>query len=378
MEARKGHQLHLCGDGAQDARGRSVFLTTAEFGGGKSQIVDVSFPVSSLNHKSLGEMNAKIMLELGGSKKIDSYHHDAVAYGFKWGNETLANTFTIFLTDVCHRFDGILDAMIESCPAVEKIISCCNSLFKSTNRAQVSDFKSFIELKGYQFKQYPSPGQIRAWTGDYRVLEWLFLYYELLVSYINETFHLVKNPSEKLVELKDFCRNDSESGDFKIVLAWFLLYTADIVTPIMELQSRTIPTVHKVFDIILGLLDFMNYSNDELKQRDTFFGRVLMSNDLLLKAYKNSRDKSWVKSGLINAIGAGRVQLLKNFGSFERAIHDDCWTLEISDNGDCVTPSKFLFMPSAVSLTQKTESFRCLHQWRSLKMVSLGILRKTI
>jgi hypothetical protein len=224
MEARKGHQLHLCGDGAQDARGRSVFLTTAEFGGGKSQIVDVSFPVSSLNHKSLGEMNAKIMLELGGSKKIDSYHHDAVAYGFKWGNETLANTFTIFLTDVCHRFDGILDAMIESCPAVEKIISCCNSLFKSTNRAQVSDFKSFIELKGYQFKQYPSPGQIRAWTGDYRVLEWLFLYYELLVSYINETFHLVKNPSEKLVELKDFCRNDSESGDFKIVLAWFLQY----------------------------------------------------------------------------------------------------------------------------------------------------------
>jgi hypothetical protein len=91
----------------------------------------------------------------------------------------------------------------------------------------------------------------------------------------------------------------------------------------MELQSRTIPTVHKVFDIILGLLDFMNYSNDELKQRDTFFGRVLMSNDLLLKAYKNSRDKSWVKSGLINAIGAGRVQLLKNFGSFERAIHND-------------------------------------------------------
>ena len=43
----------------------------------------------------------------------------------------------------------------------------------------------------------------------------------------------------------------------------------------------------------------------------------------LIAAYANATDKSWVKDGLINAVQAGRKQLLKNWGSFSNKANDD-------------------------------------------------------
>jgi hypothetical protein len=348
--ARVGFQLHLSGDAATDERDKSVFLTTAEFDGGRSQLLDVAFPSDSLNHVSLGNLNMKIIARVGGYEKVDTYHHDGVSYGIKYGNEHLGGTYTRFLTDPCHRLDGVLDAMLASSVPMQAIISCLNNIFKSTNRSFKGEFSSYLDEQGLVLLKYPSPGETRAWTGQYRVLEWLYMYYDHLARFILQRFPHMKDPSTKMIELKEFFQNDAQCNDFKIVLVWFLQYTADLVTPIVSLQSRTIASVHTVFPTLIGLLSFMNYSNAELKERVFFREQVLMDDELLLTAYNNARDKSWVKDGIVNAIGHGRIQLIKNWGDVEKVITQDSWVLKFDDEGDSIFPDQVAFYAIAAAL----------------------------
>ena len=99
---------------------------------------------------------------------------------------------------------------------------------------------------------------------------------------------------------------------------------------------------HTIFPTVLGLLEWMNYSNEELKG-DLFQSQVLMDNEALIKAYKGANDKKWVKGGLVNAIGAGRVQLLKNWGIFERDVGAKEWNLTIDEHGDVFRKEQLSF-----------------------------------
>lgn len=74
QEKRKGHQQHLANDGAQDNRGRSVFLTTSEFAGGKSQLISIDFPEKSMNAGALNDLFMKTLVKVGGMEKVDSVH----------------------------------------------------------------------------------------------------------------------------------------------------------------------------------------------------------------------------------------------------------------------------------------------------------------
>ena len=218
LEERKGYQLHLAGDAAQDKRGRSVFMTTAEFGGGKSQLISVDYPSESLNHKTLGALNARIIGGVGGSPRVDSYALDSVSYNLKWSGawaKLLDGTFTVILPDACHRIDGVLDAVIGNVPVLEVLISCCNNVFKSTNRAWTKGFEEAVKESGYAPRKYISPGMTRAWTGSYRVLEWLFEFLNPLAEYVRKLFPSTKDPSKKLVELNQLFK-DNHLHDIKV------------------------------------------------------------------------------------------------------------------------------------------------------------------
>ena len=356
-EERKGHQLHLSGDAMTDNRARSVYLTTAEFDGGKSQLLSIKFPKEALNNKSLGEMNSAIIESVGGSSLIDSYHHDAVSYGFKWGNEQLRDTYTKFLTDPCHRLDGVLEAMMDDCPAIQTLLSCGNNLFKKTNRSWVQRFVNYLAEKGYASIMYPSPGDTRSWTGDYRVLEWYFLYLGPLAEFVCADYPRSKDPGTHLAQLHTLVSSEGILEDTKIVIAWFLQYCADLVQPIMQLQSRTLPTVHLVFDIVVGLLDFMNHEQEPLK-RELFKDKVLMGNADLLEAYKAAPDKSWVKDGIVNSILGGNAQLVKNWGVFRRKIGEASWELEITTDGDCFPRTQLAFYAVCSVIDPRKRTFQ--------------------
>jgi hypothetical protein len=350
-EERRGFQLHLCGDGAQDDKGQSVFLTTAEFNDGNSQLVSVVFPTANMDHKVLGGINEKVFADLGGTSKIDTYHHDSVGYGLKWGFTKLTDTATLFVPDPIHHVDGVLEAILDGIPVIKQLCSCMKNVFKRTNRAWCSGFYKQLSSDGFVSTRFPAPGQTRAWTGKYRILEWLYSHLDPVEKYVQATFPVTKDPSDKFKELHLLFRS-LNLHDLKVVIVWALQYCADLVIAIVGWQSRIAPTVQLIFDAVHSMISFMNYSNEELRAADLFKQQVLMDDKDLFTAYKSSADKSWVKNGIVGGIGVGRMQILKNWGVFERVISEDGdeWDLGITVTGDVFKRPQLCFFSVAALL----------------------------
>lgn len=352
-EERKGFQQHLAGDAASDNRGRSVYITTTEFGDGKSQIVDIAFPDQSLDSKSLGEINSRVIASIGGTEKVDTYAHDSAAYMVLWG-KTLDTTYTLDMGDVIHRLDGAMDRMFESCPELLQIVSCLNNLMCKTHRGFVQGFSTFVQ-KEYEFRMYPSPGETRAWTGTYRVLEWCYLYLDLLVTYVTTTFPRTADPSEKLVAFYDFACDAQRVAEFRVILVWYLQYCADFVLWIMQLQSRTVPSAHLIFDTLLTMIEFTVHSREKIKTRDFFDSKVLLGNDQLQRAYRALAGKKRVKDIMVAAVEAAGKQLSKNFGVFARNIGEASWNLTFTREGDVIRPPQvnFYAISSALNISKR-------------------------
>lgn len=217
---RQGHQLNLAGDAAHDNRSRSVFLSTAEFDGGKSQLVDIAFPQNTLNHKRLGTINSRVIAKVGGNEMVDTYHQDSVAYAAKWGL-TLGSTFTLLVPDPCHRLDAILEYLVDI-PVLEDLISILNNLFSPTNRQFVSGFYEHVGSLGFKSKHYPSPGETRAWTGSYRVIEWLYLYLDVLDRYVLDIYPKTSSPPKALTRAHVFFTT-THTHDLKVKRSAFCI-----------------------------------------------------------------------------------------------------------------------------------------------------------
>lgn len=353
-DERRGYQHHLSGDAATDNRGRSVYLTTTEFGGGKSQLVDIAFPVSSLDAKVVGEINSRVIAAMGGNAKVDTYHHDSAAYMVKWG-KTLDSTYTLDCGDVVHRLDGAMDRMFESSTELKLVVSCLNNLLCSSHRGFVQGFSNFVQTK-YEFRKYPSPGETRAWTGTYRVLEWCFLYLDLLVEYVGDTFPRTPDPSEKFKEFYEFACDEQRRLEFRLLLVWYLQYCADFVVWIMQLQSRIVPCAQSIFGAILSMLDFTVHSKDTLRSKEFFQSRILLGDKGLQAAYSTVINKKKVKEVMVTAVDAAGVQLAKNFGVFTRKIGVDSWTVEFTCEGDAIGSKQIIFYAicSALDMRDRT------------------------
>jgi hypothetical protein len=360
---REGKQLHLAGDAAQDLRGRSVFLTTAQFGT-ESQLLDIQFPSGSMDSARLFNINNGIFARAGGSSLIDSYHSDSVAYHLKYGRTLLS---ILFLPDVCHRVDGILDVMLESMKCIVDLVSCLVNLFSSINRKWISGFEKKLKDEKYVYRKFPSPGQTRAWTGSYRVLEWCFEYLNPVAEYVRATYDSKKDPSAKFSDMHKMVTSN-QWDDTKFVVVWLLRYCADLVAAIMKWQGRDV-LAHEVFGTASQFLDFFNFEKASFRDDNTFRQYVLLSDDKkgdLYSYYKDSvRDKKWVKDGLIIAVMAGRNQFMKNWGVFSRVNGDEEFSLSIDEEGDVFQRPQLSFF-ALCSVLNPRERFNQLPPSRDL------------
>lgn len=327
-EHREGFQLHLSNDAGQDRRGLPILFTTAEFNSGTSQLIDMTFPKTALNNLTLKQLlENNVLSKCGGWMRIDSLALDSVAYNLTYIRLNLTPELcpTIPLPDVCHRFDGVLDKIFEN-SIVGEFIRLLNSQFSATNRKWVQGWALYLDEKGQIVKKFPSMGETRAWTGSYRICEYLFPYLRLLINYILRSFRVTKSPSESFKKLHTFCGNDEKVASLKVELVWLLQYTADIVVAIMNLQARRYSTVQSIFNNIESFLEWMDIRTEDFSDRETFREYVLMDDKKLIEAYNKLKDtgnsKRQTKARMIACIVAGRDQLVKNFGSFQLEVVD--------------------------------------------------------
>jgi hypothetical protein len=305
-----------------------------------------------MDSRVLGTINEGVFAGVGGTGWIDTYLHDSVAYGLKYGHTKLTDTPTLFVPDPIHRMDGVLLAVIDGVPALVALCSGLKNVFKRTNRSWASGFYKKILNKGFVSTRFPAPGETRAWTGKYRTLEWLYAHFDPLEEYVRETFPVTKDPSDKFKALHLLLTNHS-LHDLKVVVVWALQYCADFVVAITGWQSRVLPTMQLVYPVVEGMIRFMNYSNDELKSSEHFKGQVMMEDNELFGAYKDCDDKPWVKKGIIGGIARGRIQILKNWGEFSRKARADVpegeevWDLHIEDDGDVFKRAQLSFFAVA-------------------------------
>ena len=339
-EDRADHQAHIASDAAQDRRGRSVLLTTNEFGAGHTQLIDVAFPENSVNNKEMNTQAQRIVQSVGGWDKVDSFHGDSVGYNLKFMRDNIRedNTPTLPLPDPCHRLDGILDQIIGQL-LLSDLIPLLNVQFSKTNRSWREGWGRWNNKQ----KMYPSPGETRAWTGDARVAEWLLVHLNELINYVDHTYSRTNDPSTNFTKLFNFL--DGYADLIELEVQWLVKFTAPIVKAIMNLQARNYATVHTIWPLYQLLEQRLSSGNLAYE----FDNLVLLGDSSLLAMYKklDNNDRLTAKKELAKAVQAGRAQLVKNWGKVKIKVVDGCWDLVFDKVGDCFEQRQMKFFAVA-------------------------------
>lgn len=301
----------------------------------------------------------------GGWGHVDSVHLDRISYNLTAMDALRINApNTLFFADRCHGFDGLLEKLVEGFSVLERCLSYLAKAFRRTRTLFLRRFENYQITNGNGVSAYPSPTITRAWAKYFRVLEWFYTEFDVLVEFMTTTQILdemkrANDDEESLTaqgQLAKLLHEESELLKFDVFAC--LKLSQPIVIALMEHQSRSIVTVHKTWIVYQQLRQcYVDISGEKLDRDKTVFSNFLGDIDVNFPLMYDSLPggtKSAFKKELIAAHTSVRELVLKNWGNvFVKGDNGGSWELYFKKVGDCYNEQTLGFFAIAAMLDPK-------------------------
>lgn len=347
--AKANRQLTLAVDAGTDARHVKAMYFTLDFDQ-QSFLWQTIFDGQMTAEKLVALVNETVISSFGSLDVLDIVTGDRIAYHMSaFDIMGKMAPHTLFLPDVCHGADGLINALLSGFPLLQQVVQDLKRTFRSNYTGVANAWELFqLERDLYPLKM-PSPGNTRAWAGPLKILHFVLQRFEALCDFFKEV-SIVDQLSASL-EGKALGEIEHLEGAQRIQRTFasesqrilFETLTFERLAEKMQLQilrgeSRVAPSMHTVFRFYKEMRDqFLPWNEAKLNRTGGEFEKLLQGLDpLLLQMYKSLESgKNEAKRSIFTGVLNVKTLLVKNWGDVELKSDGTKIDLVFHSVGDC-------------------------------------------